>query len=126
MESLDDAITKRFSRTLVHFLKLVDPKHKYRIDEQLGRTWDELSLTDQRKLYLDLLYRRWRGLDIYGEPYYIIRNCHPVPFNWNGHPAVSFLIQTNRARIAKYNGAFGTYTSDEARLYQMTDIQRLN
>ena len=124
MESLEDVIQKRFSRSLVEFLKLIDPQRTFRIDEQLGKTWDGLTLTDQRKLYLYLLYRKWRGIDIYGEPYYIIRNCHPVPFNWNEHPAVDFLIQTNRARIAKYNGSFGTYTYDEANVYGMTEIQR--
>ena len=126
MEAIDDVITKRFSQSLVCFLKLVDPKRKYSIDEQLGKEWDALSLNDQRKLYLYLLYRKWRGLDIYGEPYCIIRYCHPAPFNWNGHQAVDFLIKTKRAFSAKYNGAFGTYTYDETRLYQMTNIHRLN
>ena len=123
MESLSDAVDKHTNKTLLHFMKLVDPKCQYAFDAVLIEAWNRLSLTDQRKLYLYLLYRKWRGIDIYGEPYYIIRNCHPVPFNWNEHPAIGFLIQTNRARIAKYQGAFGTYTYDETRLYQMTDVQ---
>lgn len=120
METLDDVIAKRFSQSLIPFMKLVDPMRQFTIDQKLGEAWDALPLLDQRKLYLYLLYRKWRGIDIYGEPYFIIKNCHPVPFNWNGHPGVSELIKTNRAVIAKYQGAFGTYTYDEARLYNMT------
>ena len=126
MESLGDVIEKRFSKSLVAFLKLCDPEHTFAIDERLGKTWDALPLVDQRKLYLYLLYRKWRGIDIYGEPYYVIKNCHPVPFNWNGQPGLNQLVKTNRVCIAKYQGTFGTYTFDEARLYQMTEIKQFN
>lgn len=126
METLDDVIAKRFSQSLIPFMKLVDPMRQFTIDQKLGEAWDALPLLDQRKLYLYLLYRKWRGIDIYGEPYFIIKNCHPVPFNWNGHPGVSELIKTNRAVIAKYQGAFGTYTYDEARVYGMTDLKPFN
>lgn len=126
METIDDVIAKRFGQSLIPFMKLVDPMRQFTIDQKLGEAWDALSLIDQRKLYLYLLYRKWRGIDIFGEPYFIIKNCHPVPFNWNGHQGVSDLIKTNRAVIAKYQGSFGTYTWDEARVYQMTDIRKLN
>ena len=127
MESLNDVIDKRFSKPLVHFLKLVDPGKRYPIDAALAAVWDKLSLSDQRKLYLYILYRKWRGLDISGEPYFIIKNCHPVPFNWNGHPGVNNLMKsTTKMVIAKHNGSFGIYTLDEARVYEMTDIKPLN
>lgn len=117
METITDAIDKRFGKSLVAFLKLVDPERKYRIDENLGKTWDRLSLDEQRKLYLYLLYRRWRGLDIYGEPYYIIMNCHPVPYDWNGSQRCAELIAERKVQIAKHNGSYGWYTKDEIRLY---------
>ena len=126
MEPIDDILNKRYGSSLVKLMKLVDPQKTFSIDKQLGDTWDRLSLTEQRKLYLYLLYRKWRGIDIYGEPYYVIKNCHPVPFNWNGQPGINELIKSNRMVIAKYNGAFGTYTRDEARVYEMTDIKPLN
>lgn len=126
METISDVINKRFSKSLVSLLKLVDPEHKYRIDDVLGNAWDKLSLVEQRKLYLYLLYRRWRGIDIYGEPYFIIKNCHPVPFNWNGNNGINSLMKDRKLVIAKHNGSFGTYTKDEAALYQMTDIKPLN
>jgi len=126
MESITDVIDKRFSKSLVYFLRLVDPERKYQIDKRLAETWDALTLTEQRKLYLYLLYRKWRGMDIFGEPYYIIYNCHPVPFNWNGQNGINRMMKESSMVIAKYQGAFGTYTLDEAVLYQMTDVKPLN
>ena len=125
-ENLTDVIDKRFSDSLVAFKKLCDPERRYEIDLETSKAWSRLTLTDQRKLYLYLLYRKWRGIDIYGEPYYVIKNCHPVPFNWNGQPGLNQLVKTNRVCIAKYQGTFGTYTFDEARLYQMTEIKQFN
>ena len=125
METLTDVIDKRFSKSLVALMKLVDPERKFSIDQKLKNAWDELSLTDQRKLYLYLLYRKWRGIDIYGEPYYVIKNCHPVPFNWNGVQGVNRLVKEGKMVIAKHNGSYGTYTRDEARVWNMTDINPL-
>lgn len=124
METLDEAIDKKVGKTLLHFMKLVDPEKKFAFDDLLVKTWNRLSLKDQRKLYLYILYRKWRGLVVFGEPYYIIMNCHPVPFNWNGSPGVDSLIKAKKLVIAKYNGMFGTYTKDEAVLYEMTDIKQ--
>ena len=126
METLTEVVEKRFSDSLAAFLKLVDPERKFPIDLELSKAWSRLSLSDQRKLYLYILYRKWRGLDVYGEPYYIIKNCHPVPFNWNGQQGINSLIKQNKMVIAKYNGSFGSYTRDEATLYQMTDVKPLN
>ena len=122
-QSIGDAIASKGSREA--FWKLVDPENKYPYSSAI-EAWYRLSLNEQRKLYLYLLYRKWRGIDIYGEPYYVIKNCHPVPFNWNGQPGVNELVKSDKVVIAKYNGAFGTYTRDEARLYEMTDIQSFN
>ena len=126
MESLDNVIDKKFSKTLLYFLKLVDPERKFGFDTPLIEAWNALTLTEQRKLYLYLLYRKWRGLDIYGEPYSIIMNCHPKPTNWNGRQGVNHIVKSTKMVIAKYNGSYGTYTLDEARLFEMTDIKPLN
>ena len=123
METISNVIDKKGS--IEAFWKLVDPENKFSYSTAI-KEWYLLSLTDQRKLYLYLLYRKWRGIDIFGEPYYIIKNCHPVPFNWNGVPGVNTLMKNGKMVIAKYNGSYGTYTRDEALVYQMTDIKPLN
>ena len=120
METIDNVIDKKGS--IEAFWKLVDPKNKYSYNTAI-KEWYQLPLVEQRKLYLYLLYRKWRGLDIYSEPYYIIHNCHPVPFNWNGVPGINTLMKQGKVVIAKYKGSYGTYTKDEALLYQMTDIK---
>ena len=126
MESIEDALNKRFGKSLVHLMKVIDPDRHDSIDETLGKKWDSLSLEDQRKLYLYLLYRKWRGEGFYGTPYEIITNCHPYPTNWNGRPLVNRLMKENRMVSAKFNGAYGTYTLDEAKVWQMTNVKPLN
>ena len=126
MEIIDDVIQKKMDKSLLCFKKLVDPERKFSFDTPLIEAWNALTLTEQRRLYLYILYRKWRGIDIYGEPYYIIRNCHPVPFNWNGVAGVNTLLKQGKLVIAKHNGSYGTYTLDEARVWQMTDIKSLN
>ncbi len=84
METIDDLLEKRQNKSLIAFMKLVDPERKFRIDLKLGDKWDALSLTNQRRLYLYLLYRKWRGEGFYGTPYEIISYCHPYPTNWDG------------------------------------------
>lgn len=123
METIGNVIDKKGS--IEAFWKLVDPENKYSYSTAI-KEWYNLTLTEQRKLYLYLLYRKWRGIDVYGEPYYIIKNCHPVPFDWNGHVGINSLAKQGKLVIAKYNGSYGTYTRDEAKIYGMTDVKPLN
>ena len=126
METLSDVIDKKINKSLLSFMKLVDPERQYSFDSPLIEAWNRLPLVEQQRLYLYLLYRKWRGIDIYGDPYFIIRNCHPVPFDWNGHTTIETLIKQNKIVIAKHNGFYGSYTKDEANVWQMTDVKPLN
>lgn len=126
METLDDVIQKKMSKSLLSFMILVDPEKKYSFDKPLIEAWNALTLEDQRKMYLYLLYRRWRGEGFYGTPYDIITNCHPYPTNWNGRPLINRLIKETKMVRAYYNGSYGIYTLDEARVWQMTDVKPLN
>ena len=126
MESIDDALNKRFGKSLVYLMKVIDPDRKYTINKNLGEKWDSLSLVEQRRLYLYLLYRKWRGEGFYGTPYEIVNNCHPYPTNWNGRPLINRLMKENKLVRAKYQGDFGIYTVEEAKVWQMTDVKPLN
>ena len=126
MESLNDVIEKRMSKSLLHLMKLIDPECKYGFDKDLVEIWNRQSLIDQRRLYLYLLYRKWRGDGFYGTPYEIVKNCHPYPTNWNGKAMINRLMKENKMVSAKYNGEYGIYTADEARVWEMTDIITLN
>ena len=126
MESIDDALNKRFGKSLVYLMKVIDPDRKYTIDKNLGEKWDRLSLVEQRRLYLYLLYRKWRGEGFYGTPYEIVNNCHPYPTNWNGRPLINRLMKENKLVRAKYQGDFGVYTVEEAKVWEMSEVKPLN
>ena len=126
MDTLNNVISKRFSKSLVCLLKVVDPERNYKVDALLANKWDRLTLAEQRKLYLYLLYRKWRGLPFFGTPYEIICNCHPQPFNWNGQPMLNRLMKETKMVRAFYNGNYGIYTADEARIWEMTNVEPLN
>ena len=126
METLDDVIQKKMSKSLLSFKKLVDPEKKHGFDTPLIEAWNALTLQEQRRLYLYCLYKKWRGEPFYGTPYDIITNCHPYPFNWNGKPMLNRLIKETKMVIALFNGSYGIFTLDEARVWQMTDIKPLN
>ena len=126
METINDALTKRFAKSLVHLMKVIDPERHYSIDETLGKKWDSLSLEEQRKLYLYCLYRKWRGEGFYGTPLDIVSNCHPYPTNWNGKQLINRLIKETKMVSARFDGAYGSYTRDEAFVWEMTDVKPLN
>ena len=126
METLSDAIDKKLSKSLFLFKGLVDPKNTFRFDTPLVSAWNRLSLEEQRRLYLYCLYKKWRGEGFYGTPYDIVTNCHPYPTNWNGRPLINRLMKETPMVRAKYDGSYGIYTRDEARVWEMTDIKALN
>ena len=126
MESLNDVIDKKMSKSLLCLLKLIDPKCKFGFDKNLIEAWNRLTLTEQRRLYLYLLYRKWRGEGFYGTPYEIVNNCHPYPTNWNGRPLINRLMKENKLVRAKYQGNFGIYTVEEAEVWQMSEVKPLN
>ena len=126
METIDDVIQKKMSKSLLKFMKLIDPECHFGFTAELINAWNALTLVEQRKLYLFFLYRKWRGISIYGEPYYIITGCHPYPTNWNGKSLINKLIKEGKLVSAKFDGSYGIYTRDEARIWDMTDIKPLN
>jgi len=126
-ENITDVIDKRFGQSLAYFLKVVDPERKYSADLELSKKWSRLTLVEQRKLYLYLLYRKWRGEPFYGTPYEIVCNCHPYPTNWNGKQFLDKLLKEKTPMVRAYfNGSYGIYTRDEANVWDMTEIIRCN
>ena len=126
METITEVVEKRMSDSLIIFKKLVDPERKYEIDLEMSKAWSRLTLTEQRRLYLYCLYRKWRGEPFYNSPHGIITNCHPYPTDWNGKSLINRLIKETKMVSAKHDGSYGTYTLDEARVWQMTEVKPLN
>jgi hypothetical protein len=126
METISDVIAKKVHKSLYAFMGVIDPEHKIEWSKYLIETWNRLSLTDQRKLYLYCLYRKWRGERFFNTPQEIILLCHPYPTDWNGRPLINRLIKETPMVRAKYDNRYGIYTRDEARVWEMTDIVPLN
>lgn len=126
METISDVIDKKLHKSLLCFMQLVDPERKHGFENDLIEAWNRLTLKDQRRLYLYLLYRKWRGEGFYGTPYEIVNNCHPYPTNWNGKALINRLMKENRMVRAKYQGDFGIYTLDEAKVWEMSEVKPLN
>ena len=120
VETIGDVFDKKGS--IVHIWRLIDPDNHYSYSTAI-KEWYRLSLVEQRKLYLYLLYRKWRGIPVYGTPYDIITGCHPAPFNWDGRLLIDKLLKEGKIVSAKFNGSYGLYTRDEARVWQMEDVQ---
>lgn len=124
METISDVIDKKGS--IKHFWKIVDPENKYAYETCID-AWYRMDLNAQRRLYLYCLYKKWRGEPFYGTPYDIVANCHPYPTNWNGRPFINRLMKDGTRLVrAKHHGDLGTFTLDEARVWQMTDVKPLN
>ena len=126
METISDVITKTDHKSLSAFMGIIDPDHKIAWSRYLIETWNRLSLEEQRRLYLYCLYRKWRGEGFFNTPQEIILLCHPYPTNWNGKSLINRLLKENRMVRAKYNGNYGIFTLDEAKIYGMTDVKPLN
>ena len=119
VETIGDVFDKKGS--IVHIWRLIDPDNHYSYSTAI-KEWYRLSLVEQRKLYLYLLYRKWRGIPVYGTPYDIITGCHPAPFNWDGRLLIDKLLKEGKIVSAKYKGSYGLYTRDEAHVWQMEDV----
>ena len=119
VETIGDVFDKKGS--IEHIWRLIDPDNHYSYSTAI-KEWYRLSLVEQRKLYLYLLYRKWRGIPVYGTPYDIITGCHPAPFNWDGRLLIDKLLKEGKIVSAKYKGSYGLYTLDEARVWQMEDV----
>ena len=124
VETIDDVLAKKGS--IEHLWKIIDPDNKYPYKTCI-EVWYRMDLVEQRKMYLYLLYKKWRGEKFYGTPYDIITNCHPYPTNWNGKPMINTLIKSDTKLVsAFFDGSYGVYTIDEANVWEMKEIIRLN
>ena len=127
METISDVIAKKEHKSLYAFMGVIDPDHKIAWSRYLIETWNRLTLEEQRRLYLYCLYRKWRGEGFFNTPQEIILLCHPYPTNWNGRPFINRLMKDGTRLVrARHNGDLGTFTLDEARVWQMTDVKPLN
>ena len=107
--------------------ELLNPSTQYADRKDACRAlWNARSLQWQRRVYYYLRELKKHGVKLEENPYFAINNCNPQPTNWNGLPGIKSMMALNKMVCAIYEGSYGTYTLNEARLFEMTDIRPLN
>ena len=127
MEPLNDILIKRRSwskmRALLtpyiapQFTKMIGPAHEL---------WDSIPLDRQRQIWVTLWEKKMRGVPIKDHPYYAIKDCVPMPFNWNGSNHLNSMMKNFKMVSAKYYDHYGLYTLKAAQAFHLTDIEPRN
>ena len=99
------------------FTKMIGPAHEL---------WDSIPLDRQRQIWVTLWEKKMRGVPIKDHPYYAIKDCVPIPFNWNGTDHINSMMKSFKMVSAKYFDRYGVYTLKAAQAFQLTDVKPLN
>ena len=59
-------------------------------------------------------------------PYYAIKDCVPMPFNWNGTAHINSMMKSFKMVSAKYYDRYGIYTLKAAQAFQLKEVKSLN
>lgn len=88
--------------------------------------WNALTLQRQRLIFYTLREQKRRGEPFKENPLFTLQDCNPRPTDWNGRQGINEKIKSEKMVIAKYQGSYGTYTLQEAKLFGMTELKPLN
>ena len=127
MESLDDIIKKRKGWTVIEALltPYIAPQNAHML-KPAQELWFSLPLQRERQIYVTLWEQKLRGQSIKDHPYYAIKDCVPMPFNWNGTDHLQSMMKNFKMVSAKYFNRYGIYTVQAAEAFQLTDVKPLN
>ena len=88
--------------------------------------WFSISLQRERQIYVTLWEQKLRSVAIKDHPYYAIKDCVPIPFNWNGTEHLQSMMKNFKMVSARYYNRYGIYTAQAAEAFQLTDVKPLN
>lgn len=99
--------------------------------EATKRFWDTLTPAQQHQAFLSITRKVRENKFVQYDPIRAIKeNIRRMkaqePENLNGTRKVERLIKTTKLVIARYKGAFGTYTLTDAERYAMDILRGLN
>ena len=127
MEALDDILKKRRSwAVMLDLLKPYIAPQNERMIRPAEEQWNSIPLQRQRQIWVTLWEQKLRGVAIKDHPYYAIKDCVPMPFNWNGTEHIKSMMANFKMVSAKYYNRYGIYTIQAAEAFQLTDIKPLN
>ena len=118
MEALDDILKKRRSWAVMLDLlqPYIAPQNAHMV-KPAQEQWNAIPLQRQRQIYVTLWEQKLRGVAIKNHPYYAIKDCVPMPFNWNGTEHI-------KSMMANFKMVSAKYYNREA--FQLTDVKPLN
>ena len=127
MEALDDILKKRRSWAVMMDLltPYIAPQNE-RMIRPAEEQWNAIPLQRQRQIYVTLWEQKLRGVAIKDHPYYAIKDCVPMPFNWNGTEHIKSMMANFKMVSAKYYNRYGIYTVQAAEAFQLEDVKPLN
>ena len=127
MEALDDILTKRRSWDIIlDLLKPYVAPQYVRMLQPAEEQWNTIPLQRQRQIWVTLWEQTLRGVAIKNHPYYAIKDCVPMPFNWNGTNHIESMMANFKMVSAKYYNSYGVYTVQAAEAFRLTDVKPLN
>lgn len=116
-----------YKSPLWHMWELLSPSPCFEnVKESFRNYWNSLTLARQRQIYYTLREQKKRGEYIKENPLFAIQDCNPQPTNWNGREGINRMMKTDKMVIARYRDSYGTYTLQEANIFEMTDVKALN
>lgn len=126
-ESLNTVLIKResWSHILDILTPYIAPKFAHFV-HAAHELWDTIPLERQRKIWVTLWEKKMRGAKIKDHPYYAIKDCVPMPFDWNGTDHADAMLANFKMVSAKYYGHYGLYTLKAAQAFHMTHIEPRN
>ena len=126
MEALDDILMKRKSWTVMLALltPYIAPQNAHMV-AAAQEQWNAIPLSRQRQIYVTLWEQKLRGIAIKDHPYYAIKDCVPMPFNWNGTEHLQSMMKNYKMVRAKYYNRYGIYTAQAAEAFQLEDVKPL-
>ena len=127
MESLDDIIRKRKGWIVMEALltSYIAPQYAHML-KPAQELWFSISLQRERQIYVTLWEQKLRSVAIKDHPYYAIKDCVPIPFNWNGTEHLQSMMKNFKMVSARYYNRYGIYTAQAAEAFQLTDVKPLN
>ena len=103
----------------------IAPQHAHMV-KPAQEQWNAIPLQRQRQIYVTLWEQKLRGIAIKDHPYYAIKDCVPMPFNWNGTEHINSMMKHFKMVSAKYYNRYGIYTAQAAEAFQLEDVKPLN
>ena len=108
MEALDDILKKRKSwAIMLGLLKPYIAPQNERMIRPAEEQWNAIPLQRQRQIWVTLWEQKLRGVAIKNHPYYAIKDCVPMPFNWNGTEHIKSMMANFKMVSAKYYNRYG-------------------